>query len=50
MVSQADFVTTAKFNTKTSRKVVVDFNKDTPDEIWYFSAGTGGARATVVKL
>ena len=43
MVSQADFVTTAKFNTKTSRKVVVDFNKDTPDEIWYFSAGTGGA-------
>jgi alpha-tubulin suppressor-like RCC1 family protein len=43
MVSQADFVNTSKFNTKTSRKVVVDFNKDTPDEIWYFSAGTGGA-------
>lgn len=43
MVNQVDFVTTAKFNTKTSRKVVVEFNKDTPDEIWYFSAGTGGA-------
>ena len=42
-VSQSDYVTTAKFNPKTARKVVVEFTKDTPDEIYYFSAGTGGA-------
>ena len=42
-VTQVDYVTTSKFNTKTSRKVVVEFDKDTPSEIWYFSAGTGGA-------
>ena len=45
-VTQADYVTTSKFNTKTSRKVVVEFDKDTPSEIWYFSAGTGGANGT----
>ena len=42
-VSQSDYTTTAKFNPKTARKVVVEFTKDTPDEIYYFSAGTGGA-------
>ena len=43
VVSQTDYVNTSKYNTKTSRKVEVEFTKDTPDEIWYFSAGTGGA-------
>ena len=43
VVSQTDYVTTAKFNTKTSRKVEVEFTKDTPDEFG-ISQGTGVCR------
>lgn len=37
MVSRSDYILTTKFNPKTARKVVVQFTKDTPDEIYYFS-------------
>lgn len=41
IVSQADYVNTAKFNPKTERRVVLEITKDTPDEIWYFSHADG---------
>ena len=47
-VSRADYINTSKFNTKTARKVVVEFTKDTPDEIYYFSTGTANYGAKIV--
>ena len=47
-VSRADYINTSKFNTKTARKVVVEFTKDTPDEVYYFSTGNASYGAKIV--